>query len=263
MLLTTPTQNLTKARVDFKIDEFRRLVKQKGMRLDWEMTLPCPCSNKSSVDFGLDLSNVSDIDADSSGNNVSCPVCSGKGFVRHSKQEIQAIVFNANGEKTVEKHGVHHKSDIKITLEPEHLPSHGDRFIFKDSVIVWNETITMPVSDTITLSRPIVIRSLLLDSGATNIGILYVQKTDANGLGIDEEIPQTDLQINIDGSLTFLNAANRPLAGTKLSISYYTNPSYVVTGHPHTFRDTFLRVNNTEIFSPMMVQTECKLEVAN
>lgn len=258
MLLTTPSQNLRKARVDFKIDEFRRLVKQKGMRLDWEMTADCPCSSKSSSSFSLDLSSVSDIDADVSGNNPSCPVCNGRGLVRHSIQEIQGIITNANGDDVVGKYGLVHKADVKITLEPEHLPSFGDRFILKDSVVVWRETLTMPAGATVTTTKPIVIRTLELAAGQTEVGVLYIQKTDNDGLGIDEELNQADIQINPDGTLTFLN--NAPALGTKFSITYYTHPTYVVTEHPHTFRDTFLRINNQEVFSPMMVQTECKME---
>lgn len=261
MQLNTPAQNLKKSRVDFKIEEFRKLIKQKGADLEWEMTVECPCENKSSTDFGLDLTSVTDINADSSGNNSSCPVCKGKGFRRFGKQEIKAIIAEAGGTEELAKYGVVKKQTIKITLEPEHLPSYGDRFKLINNVMIKRETVIMPAGDTVELSSPISSRTLLLAGGETDVGVMFIQRTDANGLGIDEELNQDDIQINADGTLTFLNPLTTPTEGTKFSISYYANPVYVAVSHPHSIRDTFIRKNNTEVFSPMVVQIECRLEL--
>jgi|GEM_PF-5248971 len=260
MILQTPEQQLKKARVDFRIDEFRRLIKQKGMRLDWVQTINCPCTNQTSTDFSLDLTGVSDINADASGNNVSCPVCQGKGLVSHSRQEILAIVADSSKEEGVSKKGLHYTGKVKITLEPEHLPSWGDKFILKDSVVVQREIVTMPSGDTVTLTYPVVNRLLNLQNGSTEVGILYIQQSDLSGLGIDSAtIPEHT--ILPDGSIQFTNELTKPQAGTKISISYYTNPVYVVTEFPHTFRDTFLLENNVQSFSNMPVQIFAKQEV--
>lgn len=262
MLLPTPQQLLNKGRADFKVGEFRKLIQQKGLNVSWEQALECPCSIKSSSNYGLDLLDVTDSDVNQSGYAPDCPVCSGIGIVRHSSQTIKALVTSAEGEETSGKFGLLKKEKIKITTEPEHLLSYGDRVTLNDSVIVFRETLKMPAAGVdITPSRPIITRTLNLSGGQTEVGVLYIQKTDANGLGIAGGVDQIDIQINAGGaSITFLNGSE-PLPNTSVTISYYANPTYVITEYPHTLRDTFLRVNNAEVFSPMLVQAEAKMEV--
>lgn len=264
MLFPVPQQNLTATRADFRITEFRKFVQQKGLRLDWEQTLPCPCTVKTKDNFKLDLTNISDINANSAGNSPNCPVCGGKGLIRHSVQEIKGIITNASGDEKIEKYGLARDEKIKITLEPEHLPSYGDRFTFKDSVIVWNEIITMPnIGDVIELKSNIVTRSLNLVTGQTDVNILFIQKTGLDGNAIlNGDVPLTDFIVDTNtNQIIFTNPLTKPLANTKVSVSYYTNPSYVVVEYPHTFRDTFIHNNNTENFTPMLIQVQCKMEV--
>jgi hypothetical protein len=263
MLLPTPEQSLVKGRADFSIVEFRKLIKQKGLVLQWEQTIECPCSDRSSVDYGLDLRNVSDENANRGGHKPNCTACGGTGLVRHSTQDIKAIVTSAEGEETVGKYGLLKQDKIKITLEPEHLPSYGDRFTLKNSVIVWRETLKMPAGDTLTMSRPVVPRTMELLNGQQTIGVLHVQQTDANGDGLLTQIDNATITLNANGSITFTDAATRPAEGTSLSIAYYSNPIYTVVEYPHTIRDTFVRIKNVEVFSPMLVQCEAKMEIAN
>lgn len=264
MLFPVPQQNLTLTRADFRITEFRKLVQQKGLRLQWEQTLSCPCTIKTKDNFKMNLSQVSDISAKAAGNSPNCPVCGGKGLVRHSAQEIKGIITSAAGDEKIDKYGLARDERVKITVEPEHLPSYGDKFTLKDSVIVWNEIVTMPtIGNTVELKSNIVTRSLNLATGPTNVNILYIQKTDADGNAIvNGTVPTTDFTINAaTNEITFTNPVTKPLPDTRLSVSYYTNPSYVVVEYPHTFRDTFVNANATENFTPMVVQIECRMEV--
>ena len=231
MLFPLPAQLLNKGRADFKVVEFRKLIQQKGLNITWEQALECPCSIKSSTNYGLDLLEVVDSDVNSSGYAPDCTICNGIGIVRHSAQTIKALITSASGEEVSGKYGLLKQEKIKITTEPEHLLSYGDRITLKDSVIVFRETLKMPNAGVdITPSRPIITRSLNLASGETPVGVLYIQKSE-------------------------------PAAGTNLTISYYANPTYVIIEYPHTLRDTFLRTNNQEVFSPMLVQAEAKMEV--
>lgn len=263
MLLPTPDQSLTKTRADFRIQEFRKLIKQKGLVLTWQQTIDCPCNIQTSVDGRLDLLNVVDIDAQKGGHRSDCNICGGSGLIRHSEQDIKAIVTKSEGEEIVEKHGLLRIESINLTLEPEHLPSYGDRFVLKDSVIVWREVLVMPAGGTLTTTKPIVERTLTLQTGDSVVGVLYIQTTDSTGQTIiAAQIPDTDYTINANGSITFTNAANAPAEGTRVAISYYTNPSYVVSEYPHTLRDTFIREKSIEVFSPMLVQCKAKMDIA-
>jgi|13_taG_2_1085334.scaffolds.fasta_scaffold02429_3 hypothetical protein len=262
MLFPLPAQLLNKGRADFKVVEFRKLIQQKGLNITWEQALECPCSIKSSTNYGLDLLEVVDSDVNSSGYAPDCTICNGIGIVRHSAQTIKALITSASGEEVSGKYGLLKQEKIKITTEPEHLLSYGDRITLKDSVIVFRETLKMPNAGVnITPSRPIITRNLNLASGETPVGVLYIQKSGVDGLGIAGGVNQEDIQINAGGaSITFLNGSE-PAAGTNLTISYYANPTYVIIEYPHTLRDTFLRTNNQEVFSPMLVQAEAKMEV--
>jgi hypothetical protein len=261
MILQTPQQSLVKTRTDFRIEEFRKLIQQKGLNIEWQQTIECPCFMKSTTSLNLNLSAVNDIDANEAGSSSSCPVCEGKGFIRHSSQNIKAITTNAGGNEEVGKYGSYRKEKVKFTLEPEHLPSYGDRFIMKDSVIIYRDKIEISVFGSCTLSKTPETRNLTLVSGLTPVNILYMHRSDADGNAIvGGEIPVDDITLN-GNVITFNNAANTPVIGSKLSIAYYINPSYVVINHPHSIRDTFVRTNQVEIPSPMPVQVECKMEI--
>jgi len=261
MLLNTPAQSLTKTRADFRIEEFRKLIKQKGLRIEWQQTIECPCFLKSSSSLNLNLSGVNDINANESGSNPSCAACGGSGFIRHSAQEIKAITTNAGGEQEVGKYGLYRREKIKFTLEPEHLPSYGDRFIMKDSVIIYRDKIEITQAGSCTLNKVPQTRNLNLAAGLTPVNILYIHRSDADGNALaDGEVDLADITLN-GQVLTFNNPATTPVIGSKISVAYYINPSYVVINHPHSIRDTFVRKNAAEIPSPMPVQVECKMEM--
>ena len=261
MLLPLPQQSLTKTRADFRIGEFRKLIQQKGLRLQWEQTISCPCFLKSSTALGMNLMNVVDIDADEAGPNSSCPKCAGAGFIRHSSQEIKAILTSSAGEETVEKYGLHRKERCKITLEPEHLPSYGDRFRMLDSVTVKREVIEVSVAGQLSLRETPTTRSIQLSTGPTTVNILYIYPSDINGLAqLNSEIPISDTTLN-GKVITFNNPANTPPVGAKVAVSYYYSPTFTVVGHPHTIRDTFVRTNTVEIATAMPIQVECIMEI--
>jgi len=261
MILQTPQQSLVKTRTDFRIEEFRKLIQQKGLRMQWQQTIECPCFIKTSTSVGMNLIEVQDIDANEAGPNSSCPSCKGTGFIRHSLQEIKGIMTSSVGEEKVEKFGLHRKERCKITLEPEHLPSYGDKFKLLDSVMVKREVVDIDILGQATLSSEPLTRSLSLAAGQTDVSILYIYPSDINGQAqLNAEIPLNDITLNAD-VITFNNPANTPPVGSKLSVSYYYAPTFNVIGHPHTIRDTFVRTNNVEIASPMPIQVECIMEI--
>jgi hypothetical protein len=257
-----PTQqNLGRTRADFLVKEFRQLLAQKGLVVQWEQTIECPCNQQSSSSFGLDLANVTDINSESSGNNTDCPSCNGLGFIRHSSQEIQAIITNAEGEELVGTYGTLKKEDVKITLLPEHLVSYGDRITIKNSVLVWREINTVDALGEFTTQRPIITRDLELSTGNVNVGVLYAHKTDINGVALGE-VPVDDITVDpVSGKITFTNPLTAPNPNTRLSVAYYANPTYSIISYPHSFRDTNVRKNQQEVPTAMLIQAMGRLDV--
>lgn len=264
MQLPVPEQNLKKTRVDFRPEEFRKLVQQKGYRLLWQQRAICPCSIKTTANnFKLDLSNVSDITAKVAGNSPSCPVCKGKGFIAHSSQQVKGIVTHASDkEEVLQNDLISRVGGVNITLEPEHLPSYGDLFTMVDAVRVYREVIEMPaVGNSIITRQPIVARNLNLATGQKTVAILYIHKSDVNGNSIlNGEIVDTDFTVNVNtNTITFTNNATKPAANTRVSVTYYTHPTYVATEFPHTFRDTVtMRKSDNESFPNMLVTVKCR-----
>lgn len=255
-----PNKTYERTRPDFDVEKFRELVLQKGLNLEWQQTLHCPCY-VSSNEFNLDLLNVND-EIQQEGANPNCPTCSGEGLIRHSSQEIRAIITHAKGKFDTKEYGTSNNAEIKLTLLPEHLPSFGDRFTMKNSVIVRNEILTYSGNATMNLSYPIITRDLDLSTGIQSTGILSIYITDANGL-VNQEVDLSTVSIGLNGELTWngVNAGvDLPINGGKFAIQYYTNPVYVVTDHPHTLRDTFKKIKGIETFKPMPVQCLARLE---
>jgi len=264
MQLPTPNQRLERTRADFIMREFRQLIKQKGLVITWDQTIECPCNQQSSSEFGLDLANVTDINAEASSNNPDCPSCAGTGLIRHSSQQIQAICTNAAGEELNGSYGVLRTEEIKLSLEPEHLPSYGDRFKLNNSVIIWREINTVDSNGKVQTTRPIISRTLDLLNGQETVGVLYIHKTDANGAApVDGAIPSTDFQLDANGLIEFTNAATAPVSGTRIAVAYYANPTYIVVSYPHTARDTVVRFQQQEIPTAMVVQVRAKMEIDN
>lgn len=256
-LFNVPNQNLAQTRTDFKIKEFRKLIQQKGVRIAWEKTVQCPCYYKTTDELNFDLSNIDDISVNKTGNVVDCPACKGSGLVRYDREIIKGVISDLKNKDEVDIAGLITKGEIKITLEPEHLPTYGDKFTLIDSVIVWNQTFTVE-GDSVELDFPVVERQLELQSGLETIGVLYLQKTDINGLGIiDNTVPTHTIEDNV---ITFTDNATKPEIGTKCVISYYINPVYIVSEHPHIVRDTILLNNSSETYSQLPVQTFARLQ---
>jgi len=254
----------TLVRADFRPEEIRRLILQKGINVEWSQSAQCPCHQKSSQ-YGLDLRDVSDIDVTPGTNNQSCPVCKGSGLIYHSAQDIKAIVTENKGVTDIAEYGQYRKDTAKFSLQSEHLVSYGDRLKLKDSVIVFREVLTKTASNTVTTKLPIVQRTLDLVGGIKTIGVIYCHLADSNGLAINGAVRIQDTHFTVDnqGRIVWNGDANTPAVGTKYTITYYVNPTYVVIDHPHVIRDTInlFKTNNIETPTALPVQAFAKLIV--
>lgn len=250
-------------RVDFDIEEYRKLIFAKGVDLTWEQCAECPCSRPAS-DFSLDLLQASTERIGEA--RADCPLCEGNGYFWHSSQEIRAIVNSAyaNTERFA-LYGEYARGMVSVSTLPEHLPSYGDRFTLKASVSVYRETKTR--SQTIEALRyPIESRTLDLQGGTQVLKVLHLQRASASGVSTasDSLTEGTDFQVTTDGKLDFTlgDASGRaPEVGARFSVSYFARPRYYVADRPHTHRDSvFIRKSPTEAPLLLPLQVNCSLE---
>ena len=271
-------------RADFDIRYIKRLVFTKGLYLTWEQAAICPCALSSPVVATTSPSLLADTiygeltasEASSrevSDTNPSCQQCAGAGVFWHSSQVIRGIVTGARVQPdTGHVFGDLARGEIVLSLMPEHLPHHRDRFTLRDSVLRCQEVKTR-TSATVEAPRyPIQNRTLDLDSGQVTVGVLYAHRTDApsdavNGWTSPANgglLQGTHFTIDANGAIDWTlgdAAGTAPVEGARYMIDYMCRPRYQVTDHPHVIRDTerkFKQVNPSHV--PMPVYATARLE---
>ena len=257
MLFPLPDQSLTKIRSDFSDQDFRRLIQQKGLNVQWTQSAICPCVSKTN-DLGLDL-EFTPTDSIQSDFNNDCTQCEGKGLIYHSPQNIQAIVTNADGEYINARFGGYREGVLNLSLNPEHLAGFGDRFEMLDSVMVYQETIEDNGQDTLSLRFPIVQRTLKLSTGEKTVGVVYsTYSTTSNGLTVGTELIEGTHFNVVNGDISW---TNKPAGVEKFTFNYYIKPVYTCIGYPNAFRDTHVRKKSpVDLIKNLPVRIQCKLE---
>jgi hypothetical protein len=265
--LTTKVQSKTKSRVDFNIKDFRRLLDQKGLRVEWTRRASCPCSISTS-EYSLDLTDVNDTFGQVN-YHPECTQCNGKGMATISTQEIKAIVTGITGDFVTTDMGTVSLPQIKLTLLPEHLPSYADKFTLLDSAMIRNEILNYDVGQAvgpvykIPLTYPAVERTLELANGNESHAITSVFITDNDGVTQPALADNLYLYHSNTNSMQLQGSTpgNDTIAiGKNVSVTYYAKPTFSVFGHPYSIRDTFVRTNSNEVHSSLVVQVIAQLE---
>lgn len=261
MLLPLPPRNLTKARVDFNTDDFAKLIAQKGLNLKWRQASQCPCSVQTQ-DLNLDLNfigaNAPDQSIDTD-NNGDCPVCTGGGIVHHSAQIIQGIVASAEGDYLNARFGGYRDGLVNITVNPEHLPSFGDKFEILDSVMLYSQSVPDNAQNTLSLRFPAQSRTMTLATGDVTLSVTYATYSDATTHKTQdvELVEGVDFNV-VDGDIVWIN---KPANVGKFSFTYYIHPTYTVVAFPNSVRDTHIRKKSLdEKNAPLPIRVQCKLE---
>lgn len=255
----SPPQNLTLTRADFDEGTFRRAIAQKGLKVEWSQAAECPCVSTSG-DLTLDLSEMGlpeDVEQTAS---TACPLCHGNGLFFHSPQEIDAIVTGAEEEYIAAQFGGVRDGVMNFTVNPEHLPSFGDRFILKNSVMLYRETAVVTALATLPLRFRIAARDLNLATGATTAEVIYAHRADpVTKLGVlgGELVQGVDFNV-VDGNVEWIVP---PAVGSRVSFTYFINPSYIVISYPNSIRDTkIIKRLPAEVQLSLPVRVQAKLE---
>lgn len=255
----SPAASQTLTRADFDEDTFRRLIAQKGLDLIWEQAAECPCVG-TSADINLDLSAIGAEEVSEGTASVSCPVCKGHGIFYHSPQAIQAIITGAEDDFIIAQYGGIRDGVINITVNPEHLPCFGDRFRMTNAVMLYRETVKVSASATLALRFAITERVVNLSSGEQTLQVIYAHKADlATGLGVvgGQLVQGVDFNV-VDGQIEWIN---KPATNTRVSFTYFVNPTYLVISYPNSIRDTkILKRRPTEKDLSLPVRVQAKLE---
>ena len=244
-----------RARVDYDMSRFRKLIEQKGLKVGWSRSVECPCSPKSESQYGLDLAEVTDINV-GSGFALDCTKCQGRGLFHEAEREIDAILTSATGEYLNAIHGGYREATINITMLPEHIPCFGDRIVLKDSVMLFREVVVCDGADTPSLRFDIVAYNT--DYAGTAENVVYAHATKLDGTTDDNPLVKgTDFTV-ASNQISWINA---PGQGTRVTFTYYINPTYTIISYPNSIRDTkVMRKASTQSHQPLLVRAQAKLE---
>lgn len=265
-----PARQPTKLRprVDLRPEQFRKILFQRGLQVSWEQAAQCPCRRKSSdLTTGFSLTSALPTGTTSAEPRVDCVICKGKGHLYHSKQTIKTVVTKATDKPQMfGQFGEYARGMVSFTLLPEHVPGFWDRFTILDTTHVYRETRKRTANVVEEARFPIVLRSLDLETGITQIGLLHVIRSSVNGevTANDTLTVGTDLVITAEGKIDWtLGIANgkAPVEGSHYSVAYYANPRYVIVDYPYASRDTYVKTKQaTATFTPLVVNAMARLE---
>jgi hypothetical protein len=260
--------NKLRPRVDYRPEDFRKLLFTRGMDLTWEQGQLCPCRRQALDYVGTRMGQADSlgVKGESSEPRPDCDLCEGSGYFWHSAQTVKALVTRAaSTPEAYAAWGERARAMVFLTLLPEHVPTFLDRFTMKDSVITFRESRLRTSSAVEALRYPIVTRSLDLAAGQTDVSVLHLQAANSSGVASASltKAVGTDFAVT-DGKIDWtlgVAAGTAPAEGDRYSVSYYASPRYVVTDHPHAYRDTFNQVKSTSpSFTALPVQCSAVLD---
>lgn len=237
-------------RNDFDPNEFRKLVWAKGWRLTWRQCEACPCAESVDSDQG----------------RMGCPACAAKGRIWHSPQEIRGLVTHAQkDDQELERQGSWYQGEIRLTLQPEHLPGIHDRFTALDTVFLFKEITERGATSVDRLIYPVAKREMDLDTGHVVRGVIRCRPQANDGSGsltlLQENV---DFIVNADGDIDWtlgIGLGSAPAAGRRVAFAYYAHPCFESYDDSFSARDTRIYTKRVDpAYAPMVVQTTCKLK---
>lgn len=238
MILSSRAPVKLNPRVDFKPEDFRKLIFTQGLRLRWQQAARCACSDTDRAGFATTLNATTA----HTRNRADCPACEGRGYLYHSAQEVRALVTGARkADERFSAAGGSEYADAEagFTFLPEHLPAPGDRLTLLDAEILYREIITRGEGDTDKLTYTAAPRAHDLESGALTFSVRYARAADNEG-NIAPTIYQEGEHFTTEGdALTWTNPATAPAPGVRVSLSYYTHPAYIIIDTPRAVRDAW------------------------
>lgn len=232
---------LLKTRADFRLEEFRKLIQQKGVYLVWRKALLCTCRNPETDQPRPD-----------------CTVCDSTGLFYVEPILVQGVMSGLEKRKDIYRNlGEWLEGSAMLTLAPEHRPGFKDSFEMRHAVMVFNEWI-------IKGNRRGVRSDLPADHDAARYRIvraLHVMCPNENGapVGLEEGI---HFEITSTGLIKWLSPGKKIVKdGTTLTVNYEFHPVWVVMTHPHGVRDTVVKFKQPDFtVQSLPVQAAVKLD---
>ena len=219
----------TSQRIDFKIDEFMRLIVQKGYVVTWEKASDCPCMPK-----------------DSQGQpDFNCPLCKGKGRYYYDPKTIQGIMSNFSDELKYDETGKIMSGLSYFTTLPQYKLGFWDRLTNKHSKIRNSEIVVKGEHGAKDRLRfePVKILNL------RTISRVYDKNVD---FMFDEK----------SSSIDWVPTGKEPVRGERYTVEYELHPRWICIDLVNVLRDTYVKSKKAGVaFQELPIRALVRLEV--
>ncbi len=214
--------DISKNRVDWREEEFRRVIRQHGKHVVWRKALLCPCHDEQTGQA-----------------QINCENCDGSGFYYIDALKIQALMFNQDKHtKLYEKFGMWLQGETSVTVEPENRLGYRDSLELRDSVMTFTELIKknnrrgarskLPAGYDSARYRIVSMTRMMLATGLSTSGC-----ASTVSLECDKHFTISD-----DGWIKWTADGNTLVPdGHVLSVRYEFHPVWIVESFPHAMRD--------------------------
>ncbi len=216
-------------RADFKIEEFSRIIEQKGYIVTWERATVCPCL-KTVTGTGQP--------------DFNCVLCSGKGRFWHDAQTIKGIMTNFNEDARYNQAGETMAGTSYFTTLATNKLGFWDRLTNTHSQVRYSEIITKG------------------DERGTDKTRFIPLKVDV--LRTVTQVYDYGIDFTVDGETGVIDWAvpgNEPARGEQYSVEYLMHPRWIVIDLPNVLRDTYVKTKKPgSTHTAMPVKAVVRLE---
>jgi hypothetical protein len=198
----------TRQRTDFNVQEFYRIIEQKGYIVNWSKASVCPCIPK-----------------DGPGQpDFNCPLCYGKGRYWYDAQTIKGIMTNFNDELKYNQIGETLAGTSYFTTLATNKLSFWDRLSNRHSKVRYSEVVIKGTH-----------------GGTDNLRFVPLKVLSLRTIST---VYQSNVDFTVDSKtsiVTWLPIDNEPNSGERYSIEYMMHPSWIVIDLPNVLRDTYIK----------------------
>ncbi len=248
--------------VDLDSGEMRSVLIGKSVRLWWEHGVPCPCRSTRTLNGRKGVTGEP---------QENCAYCGGAGTMYVNGQQIVGMrTSTSESQRLHTEYGPYAKGTMWLTLLPEHVADHLDRYTLLDGVRTHGE-LRKRKGTVEKLRYPVIKRTFVCgtpeDRGVQQeltVGVQFCMASDSDGVVTGVElIEDTDFVVDDDGKLDWTlgdDAGTAPAVGEYYTVRYYARPRFVLDDHVYLSRDLYQHADGVVCLTPNPVRALLALD---
>lgn len=219
-------------RVDPNVNDFNKLIQDRGYLMQWQKAMVCPCSLA-----GQKVTDASDLDHD---------LCKNKQYIWTDIGQIMVLITRIQRNSNLNQDGNWEQGMMLVSTQSQNKIGFYDRLIFQESTVSFSQAIKKGAPNGVdTLRFPAISVSLPI---VDFFGVTYVFGTD---FGLDAS-----------GNVKWSGfSGKQPSTDSSYGIVYLTQMRGLIVDYPHAIRGQQIQQGTTTpLYKDFPLQTVMKLE---